>query len=61
MKSHYTCPYCCQLIQIEAEGKVTKVNKPELGTGSKGKAEPDSKAARPDEYGVSTNINQDAL
>lgn len=35
MKSHFTCPYCCQLMEIDAEGKVMKVGKVSLGDGQK--------------------------
>jgi hypothetical protein len=66
MTNYFTCPHCCQLMEIEAEGKVLKVGKVSLGTSEKSEAESSDATTQPlstsnHEIGVSTNSNQHAL
>lgn len=48
IKSHFTCPHCCQMMEIEAQGKVLKVEKVRIGVGEKGEAEPRTEVTRPE-------------
>lgn len=67
MENYYTCPHCCQLMAIEAEGKVSRVGKVPLGTSEKSEAESKGAITQPlsandhERMGISTNSNQHAL